>query len=84
MANSLKQWIFLFLQFQCLDHEIVETRCSVQSKFNATKGLKRDTIRAPFENLQQIGNVNDDHTVNIEFLHVAVTEANVEVIDYVI
>lgn len=84
MLYSLEQQIFLVLEFHHQKNCILETRHSFQKKFNVTKRLKDDTIKALFEKFQRTGNINGDCSENVERPCAAVTEANVELTQQVI
>ncbi|GFQ64650.1 hypothetical protein TNCT_194501 [Trichonephila clavata] len=63
MVYLLEQRIFV-LEFHHLDHSFAATRRSFQRKFIVRNGLTNSTIKALFEKLQRIGNVNDDRAEN--------------------
>lgn len=77
--------IFLAVEFHNLDHSTIGSSqdANFQRKFNVTKEPKRDTITGLFERFKHTRNVNDDAT-NIVHLHMAVTEANVKIVQQMI
>ncbi|GBM16147.1 hypothetical protein AVEN_163161-1 [Araneus ventricosus] len=78
MVLSLKQRIFLVLEYHRLEHSCVQTRRSFQKRFD----VRRDNgIKALFE---RTGKVNDDRIGNVGRPRSAVTESNADAIQQVI
>ncbi|GFY07998.1 DUF4817 domain-containing protein [Trichonephila clavipes] len=81
---SIKERVFLVLEYHRLQESTTATRRSFQARFNVPKGPDAKTIRTLFAKFQRTVRVTDDLVGNVGRKQTAVTPQNVETVSGII
>ncbi|GBM86135.1 hypothetical protein AVEN_75409-1 [Araneus ventricosus] len=74
---SIKQHVFLVLEYHRLEHSPTATRRGFQKRFNVPKGPDAKTIRKIFSKFERAGSMDDNRVGNVGPRQTVVTPENV-------